>query len=104
MGSALPTHTSAIVPGTSHSSSFMSFIASMMQSVSPFFTRLPTSTYEGASGAGARKKVPTMGDLTSTRLLRAAAGRASSVAAGAGPIAAGGGADGARAGAADEAY
>ena len=43
-----------MVPSCSASISFMSFIASTMQSVWPFFTFWPTSTNGGDSGDGAR--------------------------------------------------
>ena len=44
---------STIVPSCSAVISFMSFIASITQSVSPFLTRRPTSTNGSASSAGA---------------------------------------------------
>ena len=43
-----------IVPATSASISFISFIASTMQRVWPFLTFWPTSTNGGDSGDGAR--------------------------------------------------
>ncbi len=43
-----------IVPDTSASISFISFIASMMQSVWPGRTIEPMSTNDGASGEGER--------------------------------------------------
>jgi len=43
-----------IVPATSLSISFSSFIASMMQRVCPLVTDWPTSMKEGAPGDGAR--------------------------------------------------
>ena len=49
----LPTQISATVPSTSAGISFISFMASMMHRVSPFFTWSPTSTKGRASGLGA---------------------------------------------------
>ena len=49
----LPTQISATVPSSSAGISFISFMASMMHSVSPFFTWSPTSTKGRASGLGA---------------------------------------------------
>ena len=49
----LPTQISATVPSTSAGISFISFIASIMHRVSPFFTWSPTSTKGRASGLGA---------------------------------------------------
>ena len=49
----LPTQISATVPSTSAGISFISFMASMMHRVSPFFTWSPTSTKGRASGPGA---------------------------------------------------
>jgi hypothetical protein len=46
--------TSTIVPATSASISFISFIASTIQSVAPFSTESPTDTNESASGFGDR--------------------------------------------------
>ncbi len=46
--------------------SFMSFIASMMQMVWPLTTLSPSFTNAGSPGAGARYKVPAMGDATCT--------------------------------------
>ena len=49
-----PRHsTSRITPVISASISFMIFIASMMQTVWPEVTRLPTFTYGSAPGSGA---------------------------------------------------
>ena len=50
---ASSTHTSRITPVISASISFMIFIASMMQTVWPEVTRLPTFTYDSAPGSGA---------------------------------------------------
>ena len=49
----LPTQISATVPSTSAGISFISFMASIMHRVSPFFTWSPTSTKGRASGPGA---------------------------------------------------
>ena len=49
----LPTQISATVPSTSAGISFISFMASIMHRVSPFFTWSPTSTKGRASGLGA---------------------------------------------------
>src|ERR1043166_6082597 len=51
-------------PSYSESISFISFIASMMQSTSPFLTVDPTSTNGAAFGSADRKNVPTIGALT----------------------------------------
>ena len=48
----LPTQISAMVPSTSAGISFISFMASIMHRVSPFFTWSPTSTKGRASGEG----------------------------------------------------
>jgi hypothetical protein len=48
------TRISVTFPGSSASISFISFIASMMQRVCPFFTTEPISTKAGWSGAGVR--------------------------------------------------
>ena len=49
----LPTQISATVPSTSAGISFISFMASIIHRVSPFFTWSPTSTKGRASGLGA---------------------------------------------------
>ena len=51
---AFVTMISATLPDVSASISFMSFMASTMQSTWPFFTTVPTSTKGGESGDGAR--------------------------------------------------
>src|SRR5260370_12723166 len=51
-------------PETSDSISFMSFIASTMQSACPVSTCAPTFTKASAPGLGDSYSVPTMGDLT----------------------------------------
>ncbi len=53
-GVAFWTKISATFPSTSDSISFMSFMASTMQSTWPYFTTVPTSTKGAASGDGAR--------------------------------------------------
>src|SRR5690606_22962039 len=63
-GSPFSTKISAIVPETSASISFMSFIASTMQRVCPFCTVWPTSTNGGDSGERALSNVPTKGEVT----------------------------------------
>jgi hypothetical protein len=76
-------------PSYSESISFISFIASMMQRTSPFFTVDPTSTKAGALGSEALKKVPTMGDFTianSASSETAAAGPGTASGAGAGRL------------------
>src|SRR5687768_11178072 len=45
----------------------MSFIASTMHRVLPFWTVWPTSTNAGAPGEGERYTVPTIGDSTTCR-------------------------------------
>ena len=57
-----------MVPETSDSISLKSFIASMIQTVSPTFIVLPTSTNKGFSGEGFLYKVPIIGDLMVTYL------------------------------------
>ena len=58
---------STMVPATSASISFISFIASTMQSVCPSRIALPTSTNGGASGRGRRGRTcRRTGDVTST--------------------------------------
>src|SRR4029079_9863227 len=53
-GCAFCTRTAAIVPETSASISFISFIASTMHSTWPFSIRWPSTTYASASGLGER--------------------------------------------------
>jgi len=53
-GVAVSARHSTIVPANSASISFISFIASTMQSACPGRMLLPTSTKGGASGEGAR--------------------------------------------------
>ena len=55
--------TLATVPPTSEVISFMSFIASMMQSFAPASISSPIVTNGSAVGEGARKKVPTIGEV-----------------------------------------
>src|SRR3990172_9011567 len=58
------TNASTIFPSISDSISFISFIASTMQSIWPFLTTSPTSTYDSPPGVGDLKNVPTMGERT----------------------------------------
>src|SRR6267154_5182354 len=51
-GCAFCAVTSRTTPATSDSISFMIFIASMMQTTCPTFTREPTFTYGWAAGSG----------------------------------------------------
>src|SRR5258706_6675307 len=53
-GWPLSTRMAFTVPDLSHSISFISFIASMMQMICPSFTLWPTSTKGLASGEGVR--------------------------------------------------
>src|SRR5712691_7293003 len=60
-GWAFSTHTSRITPWTSDSISFMIFIASMMHTIIPGDTRVPTSTHGPAPGGGGKKNPPPAG-------------------------------------------
>ena len=51
-----------MVPETSDSISLKSFIASIIQTVSPTLMTLPTSTNNGFSGDGFLYKVPIIGE------------------------------------------
>eukprot|EP00879_Flechtneria_rotunda_P006017 GHRR01006329.1.p1 GENE.GHRR01006329.1~~GHRR01006329.1.p1 ORF type:complete len:156 (-),score=46.38 GHRR01006329.1:610-1077(-) len=78
------THTFTTSPPTSASISFISFIASMMHTVCPFFTRSPSFTNGGSPGAGALYIVPDIGLATSMPSTTAgAAGLGAGAAAGA---------------------
>src|SRR5947208_10158474 len=75
--------------------SFITFIASMMQTTVSSVTGLPTSTKDGASGEAARYNVPTIGDTISfigtlSIAFAAGGGSAPATAALAGPAAAAG--------------
>src|SRR5207302_10165339 len=59
--------TSAMTPLVSALISFITFIASMMQTTVSSLTFDPTSTKGGASGDAARYNVPTIGDTISFR-------------------------------------
>ena len=78
-----------ILPALGDVIGFITFIASMISSVSPCLTDWPTAMNGLAPGSGDRKAVPTIGDLTAST--GAAAGAASAAGA-AGAAAAGAGA------------
>src|SRR5438105_9353573 len=63
-GCPLVTSFLTISPATSDSISFISFMASTMQSTPPTSTLSPSLTNGGEPGEGASKNVPTMGDFT----------------------------------------
>src|SRR5580693_5804434 len=64
-GFPLSAMTSAITPFVSALISFITFIASIMQTTVSSVTAFPTSTNGGASGEPARKNVPTIGETIS---------------------------------------
>src|ERR1051326_8679207 len=58
------TQISTIFPSRGARIGFITFIASIMSNVSPFFTISPALTKEGFPGSGDKYTVPTMGDGT----------------------------------------